>query len=166
MFMAGEELRAWARNAKHRASLVLGEGAALPSSTARVVSVLADAKIIDIARRKLAADHYRFIVQRRSARYVERATVTPRQAMARPRAGISERRILKILIRAAERNLPCPTNPVLAHLVGLSGEQAASYRMRRLVAQGKIRVEVPGDPRMHRVVTIVASGKRTRGGAR
>lgn len=165
MFITGEELRDWARGASPGASRTLGEGAALPSATGAIVASLSDAKVIDIVRRKIAAERYSFIVQRRTGRYVDRAARRI-STMPQVRRGVYERRILKILIAAAAKGLPCPTNGVLARLVGLSGEVAASYRLRRLVAAGKIRVAVPDDPRQHRVVTIVATGKTTRGGAR
>ena len=67
---------------------------------------------------------------------------------------------------AAARDLPCPTNAAIANLVGLRDELAASYRLGKLRDRRLIRIDVPADPRLHRVVTIVASGKKTRGGAR
>lgn len=167
MFMGGEDLRDWARDASPGTSLCLGIGASMPPATAAVVRSLSDAGVIDAPRRKVGPEKYSFVVQRRSARYIERAPMPVQRGGQRTRrAGTIERRILKLLLIAASRELPCPTNAAIANLVGLRDELAASYRIRKLQERGMIRVTVPADPRQHRVVTIVASGKSTRGGAR
>lgn len=167
MFMGGEDLRDWARDASPGTSLCLGVAAAVPPTTQPVLRSLSDAGLIDVARRKVGPEKYSFIVQRRSRRYIERAPMSVQRGGQRTRrAGTIERRILKLLLLAASRELPCPTNAAIANLVGLRDELAASYRIRKLQERGLIRVTVPADPRQHRVVTIVASGDRTRGGAR
>ena len=167
MFMGGEDLRDWARDATPGTSLCLGVAASVPPTTQPVLRSLSDAGLIDIARRKVGPEKYSFIVQRRSGRYIERQPAPVRRGGLRARrAGTVERRILKLLLLAATRAMPCPTNGQIAKLVGLPDDLAASYRLRKLQERGLIRVEVPADPRLHRVVTIVASGKKTRGGAR
>lgn len=167
MFMGGEDLRDWARDASPGASLCLGVAAAVPPTTQPVLRSLSDAGLIDVARRKVGPEKYSFIVQRRSRRFVERTPMPVQRGGQRTRrAGTIERRILKLLLLAVSRELPCPTNAAIANLVGLRDELAASYRIRKLQERGLIRVTVPADPRQHRVVTIVASGKSTRGGAR
>lgn len=166
MFMGGNDLQDWARDASPGTSLCLGVASAVPPTTQPMLRSLSDAGLIDVARRKVGPEKYSFIVQRRSRRYIDRAPAVQRGGNQVRRSSTIERRVLKLLLTAAKRNLPCPTNASIANLVGLSDELAASYRVRRLQARGLIRVHVPADPRQHRVVTIVASGDQTRGGAR
>lgn len=170
MFMGGDDLRDWSRGAEAGAALCLGTPiAALPASTAAAVRSLTDARVIDIARVRVASEKYSFIVQRRTGRYIDRADMRPVKSRARGgdharRAGTVERRLLKLLMVAASRGLPCPTNAAIARAVGLPDDNAASYRLRRLQQRGLIRVEVSADPRRLRIVTIVASGKTTPAG--
>lgn len=167
MFMGGDDLREWARDATPGTSLCLGVASAVPPSTQPVLRSLSDAGLIDVARRRIGPEKYSFIVQRRSGRYVDRQPAQVRRGGHRARrAGTVERRLLKLLLLAATRGMPCPTNAAIAKLVGLPDDLAASYRLRKLQDRGLIRVAVPADPRMHRVVTIVASGAQTRGGLR
>lgn len=172
MFMGGDDLHQWAREACPGSSVCLGVATAVPASTQPALRSLADAGLIDVARRRVGPERYSFVVQRRSARYIERQPATVRKGGNHARrAGTVERRILKLLMAAATQGRPCPTNGAIARSVGLMrgglpDDNAASYRLKRLVARGLIRVTVPNDPRLHRVVTIVASGKATRGGAR
>lgn len=112
---------------------------------------------------------FRFIAQRlpdpRPPRPSElRARVRVQRGRFAPRSDDSRRTtraVLRVLTQAAARHLPCPTNAEIAARVGLTGAVAASYRVRRLVKDGKIIVEEPS-PLERRVVTIVATGKQTR----
>lgn len=75
-----------------------------------------------------------------------------------------EGRVFRLIEEAALDGLPCPANAVLADLAELRDADAASYRIKRLVAWGRIRVEAPNPPhdrRAGRVVTIVESGLST-----
>lgn len=166
MFMGGEDLRRWARGASPGSSRELGIGAAVPAATQGALRSLVEGEMIDIVRQRVGPERYKFVVQRRSRKYVEAAPAPRRGGVRKVRAGTAERRILRLLLEAVRRGDPCPTNEAIARAVGLSGKLAASYRLGQLVARGLIRVEVPSDPRMHRVVTIVASGKSTKGGPR
>lgn len=169
MFMGGDELSDWTRSAPPGAAVCLGVASAVPAATAPALRTLTDAGLIDIARRRIGDGRYSFEVQRRSRRYAPPAAkpvARARGGMHARRAGTVERRVLKLLLAAAVKGLPCPTNAAIARAVGLTDGNAASYRLRRLTARGLIRVSVPDDPRQHRVVTIVASGKATKGGAR
>jgi hypothetical protein len=171
MFMGGDDLQDWARSASPGAAVCLGVAPSVPAATQPALRALTDAGLIDIARRRIGEGRFSFEVQRRSRRYVaavpaRKAPAAPRGGMHARRAGTVERRVLKLLLTAATKGLPCPTNASIARAVGLRDAVAASYRLRRLVARGLIRVTVPDDPRLHRVVTIVASGKATKGGLR
>lgn len=170
MFMGGDDLQGWVRGATPGASVCLGVASSVPAATQPALRALTDAELIDIVRKRVGDGRYCFEVQRRSRRYVaplvQKAPQRPRGGMHARRAGTVERRVLKLLLTAAAKGLPCPTNAAIARAVGLSDGIAASYRLRRLVARGLIRVAVPDDPRLHRVVTIVANGQSTKGGAR
>ena len=170
MFMGGDDLRDWSRGAEAGAAICLGQPvAALPPSTAAAVRSLSDAGVLDIARRRVGPERYSFVVQRRSTPYIDRADMRPVKARPRGgnharRAGTIERRVLKLLMTAANRGLPCPTNAAIARACGLADDNAASYRIKILQRRGLIRVDVPQDPRRLRVVTIVATGKATPAG--
>ncbi len=73
-------------------------------------------------------------------------------------------KVLARLRRAANLGHVCPTNAELARDCGLKDADAASYRIRKLIAARKIRVEDHG-PNTRRVVTIVSTGRRTIPGA-
>lgn len=71
--------------------------------------------------------------------------------------------VFDCLARAARRCGPCPTNEELASLCGLSDKLQASYRIRQLVALGRIAIE-DRHPWGRRIVTILAgphAGSRT-----
>lgn len=75
-----------------------------------------------------------------------------------------EGRVFRLIEEAALDGLPCPTNATIAELAGLRDADAASYRIKRLVAWGRLKVEAPHpahDRGAGRVVTIVASGLST-----
>ena len=89
--------------------------------------------------------------------------LAPLSHAGRPRRGRTRKRLIRktslsmvfdMLVRAARRGEPCPTNDELAAACRLSGKMAASYRMRRLVADGQIAVE-DHSPFGRRVVTIL-----------
>ena len=163
MLMGGDDLHQWARDASPGTSLCLGVAAAVPPSTQPALRSLSDAGLIDVARRRVGPERYSFVVQRRSARYIERqAPAVRRGGQHARRAGTAERRVLKLLLAAVAKGLPCPTNAAIAKATGLPDENAASYRLKLLQRRGLIRVIVPNDPRLRRVVTIVASGRSTK----
>lgn len=167
MFMGGDDLHQWAREAMPGTSLCLGVASVVPPSTQPALRSLADAGLIDVARRRVGPERYSFVVQRRSARYIDRQPAIVRKGGHHARrAGTVERRVLKLLLVAAQKGLPCPTNAAIARAVGLPNEDAARYSLRKLRNRGVIRVHNPADPRLLRVVTIVASGKATKGGVR
>ncbi len=73
-------------------------------------------------------------------------------------------KVLARLRRAANFSQLCPTNAELARDCGLKDADAASYRIKKLIRERKIRVEDQG-PNRRRIVTIVATGRRTVPGA-
>ena len=69
-------------------------------------------------------------------------------------------RVLTALSRAAAEGLVCPGNDALAGLSGVIGSATASGSVKRLERAGRIIVERGNNSR---VVTIVATGKKTAG---
>lgn len=119
-----------------------------------------------VARARAAgANGYVTFTTRRSAGRVEYVMQRLAKRMqAKVMAGTADRPddiILLHLSRAAADRLPCPTNEELARKAGLTDGAAASYIVGKLKRAGKIHVEQFG-PGKRRVVTIAASGARTR----
>lgn len=84
----------------------------------------------------------------------------PGAAAAAPIEDAAAERVLARLRRAANLEQVCPTNAELAEACGLKDADAASYRIRKLIRERRIRVEDQG-PRARRIVTIVATGRST-----
>lgn len=97
-----------------------------------------------------------FIAERRAADVPPHAIETQLRATLDP----EEDRVFALLRNLAAIGHSCPTDEAIAKRLGLSGADAASYRMRKLRAAGLIRVENRG-PLKPRVVTIVADGRQT-----
>ncbi len=64
------------------------------------------------------------------------------------------------LVRAATAGAPCPGNVRLAQIIGRKSQSSATKVLDNLVSRGMIRLERFQN---HRIVTIVATGKRTAG---
>ena len=69
-----------------------------------------------------------------------------------------EGRVFLVLVRAANFGLPCPTNAEIAARCDLRDGNAASYRIKNLVALGKIRLISESQ---QRVVVISDTGRMT-----
>lgn len=69
-------------------------------------------------------------------------------------------RVLRFLDRYAEEGAPCPSNRTIALALRLNDGCRARYIVQQLERDGLITVENRG-PRITRVITINASGKRT-----
>ncbi len=163
--MKPDQLQSWVERALPGEDVVYSEGTRPGRDIGEAVRGLHAAGLVTM-RMKRGSSGFRFIAVRQPdpapvarehrgpshrGRFVKRPTGRR----------CAERLIYKLLVEAAKRDLPCPTNAELSARVGLSGAVAASYRMRRLVASGDIIIEEPS-PLERRVVTIVASGKQTR----
>lgn len=74
-------------------------------------------------------------------------------------------RVMRMLRRAALDDKVCPTNGEIARTLGLHDAAGAAYQIRKLRALGRIAVQhVKSGPNAGaRVVTILKSGKATRG---
>lgn len=163
--MRPEQLHSWAARARPGDDVVYDEGARPGADIGAAVRGLHDAGLVTMTSKRVDG-RLRFIAQRLAdpaAAGREHRGAPHRGRFAKRATGrrCAERLIYKLLVEAARRGAPCPTNAELAARVGLSGAVAASYRMRRLVAAGDIAVEEPS-PLERRVVTIMATGKQTR----
>lgn len=68
--------------------------------------------------------------------------------------------VLRMIVRAAERGEKCPTNDCIAAAIGAASPSSGPTVLDRLARRGLITVERGN---MLRVVTVLATGKRTAG---
>lgn len=155
------ELVAWLNAAKPGARFVYAQGAGLPRASATIA-------LVREAHGKGTVD----LVQQRNGRTIEYLAVRRAGGAAACAAPAPARRATDIdeaadaavwreVKRAVSLQWPCPTNAELAKRAGLPDAAAASYRLRKLVAAGRIAIEDHG-PNRHRTLTIVATGRSTR----
>lgn len=167
--MKPQQLSDWAERAQAGEDVVYCTGVRPDDSIGAAARALCESGVVTLTTRRVAAASgggFRFIAQRladpRPSQIRARRRSNPGQFL--PASGDAKRTtraVLRLLVQAANRDAPCPTNAEIAVRVGLNGSVAASYRMRRLVRDGLIQVEEPS-PRERRIVTIVATGKKTR----
>jgi hypothetical protein len=165
MVKGGEEFLAFARRAKPGEPMVYGRGEAPSREAVRAMQDLVEAGVLHPVRKR-EGDSWLFLVQRGHGDLAGLRRSTGRRGAVRRRRmkKTSLTMVLDCLTRAARRSEPCPTNDELAARCGLSGKLAASYRVRRLVAAGKIAL-VDHSPYGRRVVTILQgrhAGAQTR----
>ncbi len=163
-----DQMSRWAERALPGEDVVYSTGVRPAEKIGAAVRAMRDSGVVALTSKRLSAEQgggFRFIAQRladpRPSQHVRKAAPRGRFAPASDDAKRTTRMVLRQLARAAKRAEPCPTNAELARAVGLKDAVAASYRVRRLVKDGAIVVEEPS-PLERRVVTIVASGLRTR----
>ncbi len=164
--MKPQQLSDWAERAQAGEDVVYCTGVRPDDMIGAAARALRESGIVTLTTRRMPAGGFRFIAQRladpRPSQIRARRRSNPGHFL--PAAGDAKRTtraVLRLLVQAANRDAPCPTNAEIAVRVGLNGSVAASYRMRRLVRDGLIQVEEPG-PLERRIVTIVATGKKTR----
>lgn len=167
--MKPEQLSRWAARARPGDDVVYSTGVRPSDAIGAAVRQLHASGVVTLTSKRISADQgggFRFIAQRLpdprpSQLQARKPVLRGRFIAASDGAKATTRMVFQLLRRAAHRCEPCPTNAELARMVGLKDAVAASYRVRRLVRDGLIQVEEPS-PLERRVVTIVASGKRTR----
>lgn len=152
------QLEAWLANARPGHSAIYAVGAALDRNEPVVKLVndwIATSEVIPVQRRVDGA--LRYEVQRITKAADDEAT--PRRLRLDAEfAETPEGHMLSHLSRLANMNVPCPSNPELAGVLGLRDGEAARYRFNNLVRAGHILVTSDGE---RRIVTIVKTGKRT-----
>lgn len=148
-----DEFGAWLARAAADDEIPYAGGPALPHEMPVVAAVTAA---------RLAGQVRTHVVKRDGRTLyiaVRRAEVA--QASA-PALGEAAARMLDLLTRTAAAGKPCPSNTVLGISLGLKGKDGARYVFGELVKVGAISVENRG-PKLRRIVTICATGKRTAG---
>lgn len=159
MTMQVDQLHSWVARARPGDDVVYDIGVRPGDAIGAAVRALHHSGLVTMTAKRVDGG-FRHIAQRLPDRAARRAPARGRVRLAANDAKMTMRAVLRILQQAASRDLPCPTNAELARRIGLKDAVAASYRVRRLVAAGKIVVEEPS-PLERRVVTIVATGKST-----
>lgn len=167
-FMGGDDLLRWAESAAPGDSIVYGRGDRPPEDIVRVVGRLSDVGALHPTRRRISAagGEFAFQAQRGSGKISRVVVRAPSRGRVRslPVNRSSDRAVLKCIEAAVKYGQPCPTNAELARACGLSGAVAASYRVRRLVANGRISI-IDHSPYGRRVATMLVGrhqGKSTK----
>lgn len=150
-------IRNWVRGARPGDATVYARGEALPRPIAAAAAQMAEAGLVDLTRCRDGGGGWRYVMQRRSAPY---ALAEDRRRGRQFGRATPETIILRMIRDAVRRRRPCPTNAEFAEAAGLSGSVSASYRLRKLVAAGKI-VLVDHGPFERRVAVLVETGGRT-----
>jgi hypothetical protein len=153
----------WFGKAKAGDTLTYARGRGLlQSGGVRRLQELHDRGEITFKSRRIAADDFAFIAERRKAdgRPSERERLAVRGRSAETDDELAA--LMAVLRRLAGRGLPCPTNRELGALIGGTGPDRVAYLLGLLVRGQRIRVEALA--RGLRVVTIAATGKRTGAG--
>ncbi len=163
--LSPDQMQSWVDRARPGEDAVYATGERPPADVAALAVALYDARLVTMTSKTVAGTR-RFILQRlpdlRPSQVRAQARRNPGQfAKSADDGRRTARIVLRMLTRAADQGLACPTNAELARRAGLRDAAAASYRVRRLVAAGQIIVEEPS-PLERRVVTIVATGRKTR----
>lgn len=164
-----EQLINWAERARPGENVAYFTGTRPGDAVRAVASALHSQGLVTMTTKRATDGATRHILQRlaapRPSKLRALARINPGRFQSRADgAKCTTKAVLRLLTRAANRGQACPTNAELARALGLKDAVAASYRVRRLVRENKIRVEEPG-PTERRVVTIVATGKSTVRGA-
>lgn len=144
----------WVRNAKAGDMAVYARGETISRPVAELARRFHEQGLVDLTRRRDGGG-WQFLIQRRSAAF--RAGRQVRRVHPRSSA---ESAILRMIRDAIRLRQPCPTNAEFAEGAGLSGAIAASYRLRKLVRDGKIEL-IDHGPFERRVAVLVSADKRT-----
>lgn len=154
---------AWAAKARAGDELVYARGRGLlQTGGVRRLQELHDEGAVTFKTRRIAPDDIAFIAERLKggARPPERARLAVRSRSADTDDELAM--LMAILRRLAARGAPCGTNRELGAAMGEVGPDRISYLLGILIREKRIAVEALA--RGLRVVTIVATGKRTGAG--
>ncbi|NYT43128.1 hypothetical protein HZY97_20300 [Sphingomonas sp. R-74633] len=146
----------WVREAKAGDAAVYVRGEALPREIAAMATTLASQGLVDLTQRREGRG-WSYIIQRRSKRF---EPIDGRRPARRCARATPETMILRMIRHAIRFKQPCPTNIEFADGAYLSGREAASYRLRKLVAAGKIAL-IDHGPFEHRVAVDLETGQAT-----
>lgn len=165
MLCRGEDILRWAEAAEPRAQVTYHRGERPPLELVQAMRPLVDAGVLH-PKRKREGREFLFLVERGSAPISAADQRRAARGFARRqsirRSSLSM--VFECLKMAAVTGRAAPTNEEIARRCGLSGKDAARYRVGLLVKSGRIAIEDLG-PNAPRVVTILAgrhAGKSTR----
>lgn len=144
--------------------IAYGRGEHPPRELVRAMAPLVQAGVLH-PKLKREGREYLFLVERGSARLD--AVKARRGARGITRRKVIKRSSLSLVLAcitsAAAAGRVCPTNEQIAKACGLTGKDAARYRVSLLVRSGRIAIEDRG-PLLPRVVTLLTgrhAGKST-----
>lgn len=151
---------AWLARARPGEQLVYARGPRLlQSDGVKALQDRFDEGEVTFTTRRIAADDIAYIAERLAGG----SRPAPHQRFARtappPDDADEIAMLMATLRRLAAARRPCPTNRELGEMVGDIGPDRVAYLLRKLISARRIAVEALGNGR--RVVTIIATGKRT-----
>lgn len=158
MSVDAEALDQWAATAVPGEKTIYATGPELPRGAPAVLLARALADIGLVTLTTQAIEGGRNYLAIRCA--IDPNKPEPARHLAPATEDLLAAKVLQRLRRAANLEQVCPTNAELARDCGLRDADAASYRIRKLIAASCIRVEDQG-PNARRIVTIVGTGKST-----
>jgi hypothetical protein len=147
---------AWVRRAKAADAVVYGREGEASRAVLAVAVRLQDQGLVDLTRKADALGR-QLIMQRRAKLFCR--NVSARGSMVHKRYS-PEALILRAIRTAARNGKPCPTNIELAEAAALTTAVAASYRLRKLVRDGKLTL-IDHGPYEHREAILGDTGQAT-----
>jgi hypothetical protein len=156
-----EGIISWVRGAKAGDCAVYARGELLPRAVAAVARRMQEQGLVALThRREPDTRVFQHLMQRQEKPY---AVARGQRRGRNYGPATAETVILRMIAEAIRLRQPCPTNAEFAEAALLAGADSASYRLRKLIAAGKI-VLSDGGPKMRRVATMVESGLSTASG--
>lgn len=156
--ISAKTFRAWLKVGAPGDEIVYASGKVLDQQ--RDVAVLArqwaGEGLITLKSVRIREGEFAFAAEKLLLRDDGKGTLGPRL----PDRDTPEGQCLAILRRAANFNLPCPTNREIMKAMRLNDVEQARYLVRKLADAGHIRVEDRGS-RVTRVVTITETKRST-----
>lgn len=155
------DIENWLRRAGPGDRESYGRGERPPRELVRAMQPLIRSELLrPVAKRE--GREFLFLIERttRPLHRMGRTSCGPvRRAKRRSVASL----MFNLLVQAARRGVPCPSNAQLAQRCGLQSKQAASHQLHLLVAAGRIAIAggTGGEARMVTVLIGKYAGRRT-----
>jgi len=163
MAVSVQDFRAWQAKALPGARMIYAQGPALDQQRDVVVLARECAEIGTVTllrRRDPVSGGFEFIAERLADWPPLRSAAPAGKARTLPAPDSELGRVLEVLMRHANMDLPCPSNAELARALKLQGAEAVRYLIGQLIEGGNVRMDNRG-PRIARIATITATGKST-----
>lgn len=158
MAIEADALRAFVDDAPVGERITYAEGAVAPQKAEafRLAGELARAGKLRLHNPRRPSGGFEWI----AVKLAPVAAEEPAALAPTPMGDEIDQRVLRALMLTAKAGRMCPTNAELAQTCGLPDPDAASYRVRKLVAKGAISV-IDNGPSWRRIITIAATGQST-----